>query len=110
MMDSAIPLIRQIGQSVHEKRSSEGLTQQQLAEKAGVSERLVRSIEKGDAVGARLDKLVAVLSALGLELTVMGADGRLDSRQPSDFIDAEYEDLLNQRVSAWYSQGGGSYE
>lgn len=61
---------RNVGAFVREARVSQGLTQRQLAEKAGVSERSVLSLEMGDATGIRLDKLLAVLDAVGLRLFV----------------------------------------
>ncbi|MEE8682939.1 MAG: helix-turn-helix domain-containing protein [Coriobacteriaceae bacterium] len=45
-------------------------TQKQLAEKAGVSERLVNALEAGDAKGIRLDKLMAIYTALDMRLLV----------------------------------------
>lgn len=61
---------RNIGSIVRTARLSQGLTQRQLAEKAGVSERSVLSLELGDATGMRFDKLCAILSSLGLHLFV----------------------------------------
>ena len=61
---------RNVGAFVREARVSQGLTQRQLAEKAGVSERSVLSLEMGDATGIRLDKLFAILGAVGLRLFV----------------------------------------
>lgn len=61
---------RNIGSTVRTARLSQGLTQRQLAEKAGVSERSVLSLELGDATGMRFDKLCAILGSLGLHLFV----------------------------------------
>ena len=61
---------RNIGSAVRTARLSQGLTQRQLAKKAGVSERSVLSLELGDATGMRFDKLCAILSSLGLHLFV----------------------------------------
>ena len=61
---------RNIGSTVRTARLSQGLTQRQLAEKAGVSERSVLSLELGDATGMRFDKLCAILNSLGLHLFV----------------------------------------
>ena len=44
-----------------------GLTQQDLADMAGVSERFVRFVEQGKP-SVQLDSLTAVLETLGLEL------------------------------------------
>ena len=50
----ALPL--QAGSAVRLERMSRKWTQKQLAEKAGVSERLVNALEAGDAKVIRLDK------------------------------------------------------
>ena len=47
------------------------LTQRDLADMAGVSERFVRFVEQGKP-SIQLDSLVAVLGTLGLELQVTG--------------------------------------
>jgi y4mF family transcriptional regulator len=52
---------------VRARRISLGLTQQDLADMAGVSERFVRFVEQGKP-SIQLDSLLAVLDALGLEL------------------------------------------
>lgn len=51
---------------VRDRRSQLGLTQRDLAELAGVSERFVRAVESGKPT-VRLDKLQSLLDALGLE-------------------------------------------
>jgi HTH-type transcriptional regulator / antitoxin HipB len=53
---------------VRDRRKALSLTQDSLADLAECSPRFVRAIEAGK-VSLRLDKLVAVLDALGLELT-----------------------------------------
>lgn len=63
---------RQAGLYVRRSREAQGLTRAQLACAAGVSERSLASLELGDATGIRLDKLLAVLEALGLSLAVQG--------------------------------------
>jgi transcriptional regulator with XRE-family HTH domain len=62
----ALPL--QAGSAVRLERMSRRWTQKQLAEKAGVSERLVNALEAGDAKGIRLDKLMAIYGALDMRL------------------------------------------
>lgn len=52
---------------VRARRGQLGLTQQDLADMAGVSERFVRFVEQGKP-SIQLDSLLAVLDALGLEL------------------------------------------
>jgi transcriptional regulator with XRE-family HTH domain len=62
----ALPL--QASSAVRLGRMSRKWTQKQLAEKAGVSERLVNALEAGDAKGIRLDKLMAIYGALDMRL------------------------------------------
>jgi HTH-type transcriptional regulator/antitoxin HipB len=52
---------------VRARRGQLGLTQQDLADMAGVSERFVRFVEQGKQ-SVQLDSLTAVLETLGLEL------------------------------------------
>lgn len=63
-----LSLPRQAGLCVRREREAQGLTQRQLAQKSHVSERTIISLELGDATGIRLDKLLSVLHALGIEL------------------------------------------
>jgi HTH-type transcriptional regulator/antitoxin HipB len=55
------------GAVVRARRKDLGLTQEEVAELAGVSARTLHAIEAGK-VTIRLDALLAVLSALGLQL------------------------------------------
>lgn len=65
-----ITLPRQMGFWVRVVRTRQGLSQRELAHRAGVSERLVLSLELGDAPGIQLNKLMAVTQALGMQLFV----------------------------------------
>lgn len=56
-----------LGATVRERRKDLCLTQQQLADLAGTSERFVRALERGKPT-VQLNHVVAVLDALGLEL------------------------------------------
>lgn len=80
---STVSTARQVGQIVRRQRTGLGLTQRQLAERSGISERSVVSLELGDATGMRLDKLLEVLSALGLSMDIRaeGDEGEPDSRR-----------------------------
>lgn len=75
---------RQAGIYVRQAREAQGLTRAALAKKAGVSERLLASLELGDATGIRLDKLLAVFSALGLALVAQGDIDEANNEQPVD--------------------------
>lgn len=75
---------RQAGIYVRQAREAQGLTRAVLAKKAGVSERLLASLELGDATGIRLDKLLAIFNALGLALAAQGDIGEAKNEQPVD--------------------------
>lgn len=63
----------EIGYAVKDRRALLGLTQAQVAEAAGVSKRCLWSIELGRNSGVQLDKLIAVLGVLGLDLQIIDA-------------------------------------
>lgn len=75
---------RQAGIYVRQAREAQGLTRAALAKKAGVSERLLASLELGDATGIRLDKLLATFDALGLMLAAQGNIDETKNEQPVD--------------------------
>lgn len=60
---------REWGAEIRARRRTLGLTQQEVAELAGVAVRTVHAVEAGKAT-VRLDALLAVLSAVGLRLTL----------------------------------------
>ncbi|WP_051478580.1 type II toxin-antitoxin system Y4mF family antitoxin [Arthrobacter sp. H5] len=60
-----------LAESVRARRVAEHLTQADLADLSGVSERFVRSVERGKST-IRLESLLAVLRTLGLDLAVTG--------------------------------------
>lgn len=65
-----VTLPRQIGILVRSARKRQGFSQKELARRAGVSERLILSLELGDAPGIHLDKLLSILGALNMHLLV----------------------------------------
>ena len=82
---------RQAGIYVRQAREAQGITRAALAKKAGVSERLLASLELGDATGIRLDKLLAVFSALGLALVAQGDIDEAKNEQPGDTPNADLQ-------------------
>lgn len=63
----------QLATAVRARRTALRLSQQDLADMAGVSERFVRFVEQGKP-SVQLDSLLAVLETLGLELRVATRD------------------------------------
>lgn len=59
----------QIGKKVQEMRKQTGLTQEELAYRAGVGLRFLRELEQGKAT-VRMDKVSQVLEFLGCRLRV----------------------------------------
>jgi len=83
MDESTIGTPRQAGIYVRKQRERLNLTRAQLALKSGVSERLIASLELGDAPGVRLDKLVTILNALDLSLSIQPKDAASTHYSPS---------------------------
>lgn len=65
-----ITIPRQVGIVAAAARRAQGLTQQQVADTAGVSRQLVNRLETGSATGIALGKLLSILSATGCALDV----------------------------------------
>ena len=102
----ALPIAapRQAGIYVRRAREAQGMTRSQLAAASGVSERLLASLELGDATGIRLDKLLAVFSTLGLSLVARGE--RIAASDPARALVPEatpaapFPDLESSRTPA----------
>ncbi len=60
----------ELAAALRSRRRELGLTQAELADLSGVSERSVRALEAGKET-ARIDTLVAVAESLGLRLTTV---------------------------------------
>ena len=69
-----------IGFAIKDRRAQLGLTQEQVAQSAGVSKRCLWSLELGQNPGVQFNKLSAVLNALGLSLEIR----QLDAPKASD--------------------------
>jgi HTH-type transcriptional regulator / antitoxin HipB len=68
-LDSTVAVADGIGKIVSRERERLGLRQDELALAAGVSTRVVHQVENGKAT-SRLDSLIPILEALGVELEV----------------------------------------
>ena len=70
---TAITTPRQIGAAVRDQRRQLGMTQQQLADAAGVSRGFVARLDKGAATAIYPQKLIDVLGAVGMAISLVGA-------------------------------------
>lgn len=66
--------MRSLGGEVRARRRTLGLTQQQVADLAGVSTRFVHTVEAGKPT-LRLDRLLDVLEVLGLGMRLVPSPG-----------------------------------
>lgn len=91
----------EIGYAIKQRRAELGLTQAQLAERAGVSKRCLWSMELGCNSGVQLDKLTAVLSVLDLDLTLSPIDFEraADARQVAN-APADLDELFKPQAGA----------
>ncbi len=62
--------INQLASAVKDARVLQGMTQQELAERSGISIFFIRKFEQGSR-SIRLDKLYVILEFLGLDLLVL---------------------------------------
>lgn len=65
--------VRDVGAAVRAARRSAGLSQQALADRAGVPRQWVSRLETGSNPAAELRKLLDVLAALGLAVELLPA-------------------------------------
>jgi len=72
--------LRELGEMVATRRKDRQLTQAELARQSGVTRELVARFEGGRVAEFGARKLLAVLAALGMELTFIeaGTSGSLD--------------------------------
>lgn len=61
--------VTELGAELQRARKQNGLTQEQLAELAGISERTLRSIERG-AGNPSIEAVLSVANVLGLRIVV----------------------------------------
>ena len=82
MPADTIRLPRHLGRTVRKRRLQLGITQARLSEMAQVSRRLVTSLELGDADGIAFDKVLRILEALDMTISVTWPSEPEEGRQP----------------------------
>ena len=73
--------VDRLAEAVRQRRAELGLRQADLAQLGGCSRRFVHTLEQGKST-LRLDKLLDVLEVLGLGLSVVPGQGRIESTEP----------------------------
>lgn len=98
-MKSAAAIAEALGQRLKQARLNRDLTQQEVAERAGLSRKAVLNAEKGKA---QLEVLVAILQALDLAAQL---DNFLPPQPPSPIQLAKLHGKQRQRASGQRGQG-----
>ncbi len=80
--------VRDLGAAVRAARQEAGLSQQDLADRAGVPRQWVSRLETGSNPGAELRKVLDVLAALGLTVTLV------PSPEPSSWGEDPFADMF----------------
>ncbi|MGV1003691.1 MAG: helix-turn-helix domain-containing protein [Candidatus Nanopelagicales bacterium] len=68
----------QLGDALRSARRDAGLTQAQLADRAGVSRQWVNGVENNDMASPDLAKLMRVFGVLGVEVLLAPLDPRVE--------------------------------
>ncbi len=66
---------KQLGAALQRERKRQGLTQAQLAEKAGVRQQTISAVEGGKP-RSELQVIFDIITALGLEMTLVDRSGK----------------------------------
>lgn len=98
MSTANIALVPLIGERVRARRRARGFTLDELAERSGVSRRMLVNVEQG-ATNASIATLLRLGDALGIGLPELVAPG--DDRQPLEVNRA------GSRPALWTGAGGG---
>ena len=101
MSSQTIKISRNAGRIARERRVQLGLTQREVAQRSGVSERTVYSFELGEKPGIHLSKMLAIYETLGLVLKVEvvdppqlpGSEGPSSEQVIADFLAEVRADL-----------------
>ena len=79
--------VHQIASAARGRRQSLGLSQEQLADRLGVSRRWVRDFEAGNG-GAHLETVLRMLDMLGIDLAFAGEQERAVADEDAGILDA----------------------
>lgn len=120
-MERKITHQKGLGAFIYDVRTKSGLTQQELAEQAGVSRKWLIGIEQGERPRAELGKVLDLLRVLGIDLTLSwpaaekpGSAKRVEASSPDIFAVGDQlnhllgETKLQQQVRATLEGGRSS--
>lgn len=94
-----------LGMRVRQQRAMNRLTQEQLAEKTGVSTSFIGHIERGEKK-ASMETIVALCNALSVSPSILLQDSLSDEVMRSQLsFDRENEDLVNGLVQLLREHG-----
>ena len=77
----------ELGAALRDRRTQAGLTQEQLATRAGVSRAFVIDIERGRRPRAELNRVLAVMRALDAAITLVDHHGRTAQQALADLVE-----------------------
>lgn len=89
-----------LGAALRDGRRARALTQAELARAAGVSREWLIGVEQGHRPRAELEKILAVLAALELPLTVGVTSPREATEHPSDDATAITDRVTREAIAA----------
>lgn len=95
---------KSLGAFIHDARVKANLTQQELANRAGVLRRWLIDIEQGAKSGAEIGKIFALLKTLEVEVRLSSADEEPPTEVSSSLTPAELTHLSELIIAAHTSQ------
>lgn len=84
MTPREVPSLRHLGGAIHDARKAAGLTQVELAQRAGVSREWLIGIERGGRPGAEIGKILSVLRELNLIISITRTTTPMDEQPQHD--------------------------
>ena len=95
--------LKALGQNIRKCRKEQGLSQEQLAEKTGLSANYIGLIERGEKQPA-LDTLVNILNTLNASADlVLSGDLNYVKIKKKNVIEREFKDAMREHISIAYT-------
>ena len=95
--------LKALGQNIRKCRKEQGLSQEQLAEKTGLSANYIGLIERGEKQPA-LDTLVNILNALNASADIiLSGDLNYVKIKKKNVIEREFKDAMREHINIAYT-------